>query len=131
MVTSKYILLLYLIFNRIASIVSFHSYSQSIPNHFTLIKKQKTYSQTKRYNSPLPEGISPFEKSISKSIDVQANFRKQAKPAVDAAISDGIKLMEIEFPPLIGGDQVCLCLCLCLYLYLVSVFVSLLCVLFT
>ena len=55
--------------------------------------------------SELPRGISPFEKSLSKSIDVQADFRSRAKPAVDAAAADGVKLIEIEFPPLIGGDQ--------------------------
>lgn len=55
--------------------------------------------------SSLPIGISPFEKSLSKAIDVQGDFRARAKPAVEAAIEDGIGLLEIEFPPLIGGDQ--------------------------
>jgi hypothetical protein len=56
--------------------------------------------------SDLPIGISPFEKSLSKSIDVQADFRSRAKVAVNTAISAGIPLIEIEFPPLIGGQQV-------------------------
>ena len=55
--------------------------------------------------SDLPKGINPFEKSVSKSLDVQADFRERAKRAVDAAIGDGVKQMEIEFPPLLGGDQ--------------------------
>lgn len=55
--------------------------------------------------SDLPRGISPFEKSLSKSIDVQADFRLRAKSAVDAASRDGVRLMEVEFPPLIGGDK--------------------------
>ena len=55
--------------------------------------------------SDLPKGINPFEKSVSKSLDVQADFRERAKRAVDAAIRDDVKRMEIEFPPLLGGDQ--------------------------
>jgi len=65
--------------------------------------------------SPLPRGISPFEKSLSKNIDVQADFRTRAKTAVDAALlspSSSIepnttpnpRLFEIEFPPLLGGS---------------------------
>lgn len=42
---------------------------------------------------------------MSKSIDIQAGFRKLAKPAIDAAIADNLKKIEIEFPPLIGGSQ--------------------------
>lgn len=63
----------------------------------------KTFAQS-RILSELPEGISPFEKSLSKSIDVQANFRAIAKDAIDSAIDNDIRLMEVEFPPLIGGD---------------------------
>ena len=55
--------------------------------------------------SPLPRGISPFEKSLSKNIDIQAEFRKRAKIGIDAALSDGVKRIEIEFPPLLGGSQ--------------------------
>jgi len=55
--------------------------------------------------SDLPTGISPFEKSLSKSIDVQADFRNRAKPALEKAMADGIRLIEIEFPPLIGGEK--------------------------
>ena len=49
--------------------------------------------------SPLPKGISPFEKSMSKSIDIQGQFRKTAKRAIDAALADGLTKVEIEFPP--------------------------------
>jgi len=38
-------------------------------------------------------------------MDIQADFRKRAKIAVDSAINDGVRLMEIEFPPLIGGSK--------------------------
>jgi hypothetical protein len=55
--------------------------------------------------SILPQGISPFEKSLSKSIDIQADFRARAKIAVDAAMASGVKKVELEFPPLLGGDQ--------------------------
>jgi len=55
--------------------------------------------------SPLPKGISPFEVSLSKSLDVQAEFRSIAKKAVDAAMSSSVNLIELEFPPLIGGSQ--------------------------
>ncbi|KAL7546732.1 hypothetical protein ACHAWF_010062 [Thalassiosira exigua] len=55
--------------------------------------------------SPLPRGISPFEKSLSKNIDIQAEFRQRSKRAIDAAIADGVKKIEIEFPPLLGGSQ--------------------------
>ena len=49
--------------------------------------------------SPIPKGISPFEKSMSKNLNIQAEFRQRAKRAIDAAIADNVKLMEIEFPP--------------------------------
>jgi len=62
--------------------------------------------------SLLPRGISPFEKSISKDIDVQADFRSRAKAAMDTALSSSsgddkqtVQLLEIEFPPLIGGSS--------------------------
>jgi len=60
--------------------------------------------------STLPKGISPFEKSLSKSIDLQADFRYRSKAAVDAAMLDStdpkeLQLLEIEFPPLLGGDS--------------------------
>jgi len=62
-------------------------------------------SSSQQQLSDLPIGISPFERTLSKSIDVQADFRNRAKPALEKAIADGIRLMEIEFPPLIGGDK--------------------------
>ncbi len=64
------------------------------------------YSQSSSSSlSPLPRGISPFEKSLSKNIDVQADFRQKAKRTIDYAIRDGVTKIEIEFPPLIGGSQ--------------------------
>ncbi|KAL3811318.1 hypothetical protein ACHAXA_005404 [Cyclostephanos tholiformis] len=53
--------------------------------------------------SPIPRGISPFEKTISRNMNVQADFRRIAKYALDSALRDGITKIEIEFPPLIGG----------------------------
>ena len=55
--------------------------------------------------TPLPQGLSPFEKSLSKSLDLQGNFRKIAGAALGQALRDGVKSMEIEFPPLLGGDM--------------------------
>jgi hypothetical protein len=75
-------------------------------NCFTLYASINTNKKDNSKLSDLPIGISPFEKSLSKSIDVQADFRSRAKVAVTAAVSDGIPLIEIEFPPLIGGQQV-------------------------
>jgi hypothetical protein len=54
--------------------------------------------------SSLPPGLSPFEKSVAKCLDVQGSFRKLAAPAFEQAIRDGATLLELEFPPLIGGD---------------------------
>jgi hypothetical protein len=55
--------------------------------------------------SKLPPGISPFEKSIAKGLDVQGNFRKIAGLAIDRALRDGVVQLEIDFPPFVGGDQ--------------------------
>jgi hypothetical protein len=55
--------------------------------------------------SPLPAGISPFEKSNAKSLDIQGDFRNLAGPALQKALRDGVKQLEIDFPPLTGGDQ--------------------------
>ena len=55
--------------------------------------------------SPVPKGISPFEKSMSKSIDIQGTLRKTAKLAIESAIADGVTKIEVEFPPLLGGAQ--------------------------
>jgi hypothetical protein len=81
--------------------------SSSMFDHscFTLYASSYTNAGNSKL-SDLPIGISPFEKSLSKSIDVQADFRSRAKVAVNSAISAGIPLIEIEFPPLIGGQQV-------------------------
>lgn len=55
--------------------------------------------------SSLPPGLSPFEKSVAKSIDIQGRFRQLASTAVDKALGDGQTLLEIDFPPFVGGDQ--------------------------
>lgn len=66
-------------------------------------------SPTGQSLTPLPRGISPFEKSLSKSIDIQAEFRNTAKRAIDAAIADGEKKIEIEFPPVRAPTPECCC----------------------
>jgi Domain of unknown function (DUF1995) len=53
----------------------------------------------------LPTGISPFEKSAARGRDFQAEFRQTCQKVLQAALRDGLKTMEIEFPPLLGGDQ--------------------------
>jgi hypothetical protein len=82
------------------------------------------YNNNQKFNidelTPLPKGISPFEKSLSKNLDIQQQFRQIAKKAVQNAITDAgtsnpssfsssfpgpSPLLEIEFPPLLGGDK--------------------------
>lgn len=53
----------------------------------------------------LPSDISPFSKSSSKRRDVQADFRKLALKGLQPALQNGILQLELEFPPLLGGDQ--------------------------
>jgi Domain of unknown function (DUF1995) len=55
--------------------------------------------------SSLPPGLSPFEKSVAKGLDIQANFRGIAAKAIDQAVRDGKMLLEVEFPSLVGGDR--------------------------
>lgn len=83
------------------SSTSFSSYSSSALSVFG----QQQQKQSSQGLSPLPRGISPFEKGLSKNIDIQGDFRKRAKRAIDIAISNNIRRLEIEFPPLLGGSQ--------------------------
>jgi len=60
--------------------------------------------------TPLPKDISPFDKSASKGRDVQGELRKLATTALEKALSNTQNketptLLELEFPPLIGGEQ--------------------------
>jgi len=55
--------------------------------------------------TPLPDDISPFYKSNAKRRDVQLEFRKLALKATEQALKDGVTQLEIEFPPLLGGDK--------------------------
>jgi hypothetical protein len=57
------------------------------------------------YASKLPKGISPFEKSVAKGLDIQGEFRKIASKAILQAIKDGQTQLEIDFPPLLGGGS--------------------------
>lgn len=74
---------------------SISSYSSAL-SVFGQQQQQQSSSAIKL--SPLPKGISPFEKSLSKNIDIQGDFRKRAKAAIDAAIADNVKRLEVEFP---------------------------------
>ena len=49
--------------------------------------------------------LSFWERCI-KNIVVQSDFRFRAQKYVEEALKDNLRLIEIEFPPLIGGDQV-------------------------
>ena len=55
--------------------------------------------------SPLPPNISPFEKSEAKSRDITGDFRKIALSALQQALKDGKKELEIEFPPLLESKS--------------------------
>lgn len=55
--------------------------------------------------TPLPQDISPFTKSSAKRRDVQGDFRKIAEKALVQALKDGKTQLELEFPPLLGGDK--------------------------
>lgn len=65
-------------------------------------------SSTELFLTPLPRNISPFDKSASKGTDVQGDLRKLATTAIERAFSTSNEkptLLELEFPPLIGGEQ--------------------------
>jgi hypothetical protein len=92
---------LYLLLVLVGPVLAFqglHRYRQSS----SLLNAEK---QLQQKLTPLPKGISPFEKSLSKNLDTQAEFRKIAKKAVDNAIASNVHLLELEFPPLLGGDK--------------------------
>lgn len=59
---------------------------------------------TKKY-TPLPSGLSPFEKGAAKSLDIGGSFRKIAARAIDQAIQDNVKLLEVDFPPFAGEGK--------------------------
>lgn len=51
----------------------------------------------------LPRGISPY--ATKQKFEVQSEIRSAAFDALTTARADGIQLMEIEFPPLLGGPK--------------------------
>ena len=55
--------------------------------------------------TPLPSGLSPFEKSTAQQLDVQGSFRKIAAMAMARAMSNQVRLLEIDFPPFIGSGK--------------------------
>ena len=92
------------------NVVGFTSLS-SLSTSYRISSSLGATSQNNLSLTPLPQGISPFEKSLSKSLDIQQEFRTLAKKAVQAAIdaskksSNKAPRLEIEFPPLLGGDK--------------------------
>lgn len=66
------------------------------------VSKNNNYNNAKL--SSLPAGISPFEKSLAKSLDVQGSIRQLACRAVDRALAEERTLLELDFPAIIGGD---------------------------
>ena len=89
--------------------------------------RRNFFPSTRLFLTPLPKDISPFDKSASKGRDIQGDLRKLATTAIQKAFSSNERpvLMELEFPPLIGGEQsktqfddfdsksVCACCILC------------------
>ena len=89
----------------------------------TIIRRQTLSSSSSSFQlqlTPLPKDISPFDKSSSKGRDVQGEIRKLATIALQKAlvvpaasnedddegtISPRPTLLELEFPPLIGGER--------------------------
>jgi len=67
--------------------------------------KNMTTLNAKSKLSSLPSGISPFEKSLARYRDYQGEFRKTSLTGLRKALKNGIKTMEIEFPPLLGGER--------------------------
>jgi len=63
--------------------------------------KNMTTLNAKSKLSSLPSGISPFEKSLARYRDYQGEFRKTSLTGLRKALKNGIKTMEIEFPPLL------------------------------
>jgi len=53
--------------------------------------------------SPLPPGISPYSKE--RKGDVHASIRSKAVGAIKQGRGDGLRLLEVEFPPLLGGNR--------------------------
>ena len=68
-----------------------------------------TFTTTSLFLTPLPKDISPFDKSASKGRDIQGDLRKLATTALEKALSPHNErpptLLELEFPPLLGGEQ--------------------------
>ena len=97
-------------FTALALLASFCNLNPCVLGFSTSLHKAKdtsfstTTTSLSASLSPLPKDISPFEKSSSKSRDIQGEFRQIAEKAVKTAIADGVKQIEIEFPPLLGGS---------------------------
>jgi hypothetical protein len=71
------------------------------PTHVSWTAQQCTSSLTEQHLTPLPKGISPFEKGSAKGLDLESDFRSKASRALEQARRDGKRKLEIEFPPLL------------------------------
>jgi hypothetical protein len=75
-----------------------------MPTH-DVSKRYATITRLHAKLSPLPQGISPFEKSTAKSLDIQNDLRKRCITALTAAQRDGKRLLEVDFPPLLAEGK--------------------------
>lgn len=95
----------------LASAVASEAFLATSPQHFhpkeLLVKPLHIFKSANNAQglTPLPPDISPFSKTSSKRRDVQADFRKLALGSFQQALQDGVTQMELEFPPLLGGDK--------------------------
>ena len=55
--------------------------------------------------TPIPPGLSPFEKGAAKSMDVAGRIRQICAKALDRALQDNVRLLEIDFPPFAGEGK--------------------------
>jgi Domain of unknown function (DUF1995) len=71
--------------------------SRSLVLHAAARKASSSSSLT-----PLPPGLSPWDKSFAKQSNISEKFRTLATRAIETALLDGQTRLEIDFPPLIG-----------------------------
>ena len=89
--------------NAVTSFNTVDSFSGFHPNNgcSSFRRDRRTQLFVQKY-SKLPSGISPFEKTLAKGLDIQGNFRRIAGQAIDRALKDGLQLLEVDFPPFAG-----------------------------
>ena len=70
---------------------------------FSLFVMNSTHSLSLPTLTKLPVGVSSYERRLAKTLDIQSSFRTLATRSIKSAIDDGVKLIELDFPPLLGG----------------------------